>query len=234
MVVSVSYEIIQFVSQRMLCRVLILLVGEMKYFSGRASTSITFSPTTSHVYEDTFSCAQTSRTKHGVRRQFFTADFPCPLRYDVNASHCVDDYSTISMVDRRLAKKCRDELLWSRTADGSSCSLASGSDWLDNNGKLNDDTAMAKIVDHISRHWNVLDEYTLVVEKTDAVATGRGSTQHTYAVSVSLFRPDRGNLTCGSGDGSRRVGGLGTYAPSGQKTHVGRKTSGIAFRSICP
>lgn len=195
-----------------------------------------------------FSYAYTSRTKHGVRRPFFTADFPSPLRYDVIASHNVDDYSTISMVDRRLAKKCRDELLLSRTVDVSSCSLASGSDWLDNNGTLDDDTAVEKIVDHISRHWNVLDDYTFVVEKTDAVVTGRGSTQHTYAVSVFLFRPDRGNPTCGSGHGFRRVVARNfkvrlsvrefvskTVRP---KTHVGkkqfRKTSGIALRSICP
>lgn len=113
----------------------------------------------------------------------------------------MDDYSTISMVDRSLAKKCRDELLLSRTADGSSGSLASGSDWLENDGTLDDDTVMAKIVDHIGRHWDVLDDYTFVVDKTDAVATGWGSTQHTYVVSVFPFRPDRGNLTCGPGDG---------------------------------
>lgn len=40
MVVSASYEMIQFVSQRMFCCVFILLVREMKYFSGRVVINI--------------------------------------------------------------------------------------------------------------------------------------------------------------------------------------------------
>lgn len=122
---------------------------------------------------------------------FFYRQISSLLRYDVNANYYDDDYSTISMADRRRAKECRDKLLLSRIAGGSNCSIASGSGWLDDNGKLDDDTTMAKIVDHISRHWNVLDEYTFVIEKTDVVATRHGSTQHTYAVSVFFFRPDR-------------------------------------------